>query len=495
MVKTFFATLLFLSALSGKYIQAQNNAKADSLQFEINKQTDLVSKSLLSLEYSWELKYSDAQKALEISYLALSNLKENNHDEGIAIAHSYIGVYYLIDNNLKEAANHLKKSEQLFIAQNNQERLSRVYNNLGIVTSNLYDYDAALFYYKKSLEIKEHYLKNTNLSANLINIGSIYYDKGDYQECIIHNEEALIITLREKKVASTATVYANLGAAYERLGQYKRSINYTLKSLALYQNEINNPLAQSRAYSNLGSVYMSQEAFEEAEYYFNKSLEINKTIHNENQNLISLNNLAELYRRQEKLDEAENTIQKTLLLYQEDSDIQEKIISLETASNIAHDRKEYQSALTYYKEYIRLSDSLYASSNIQNTQLALTQSELAIEKVKEERVLEAKRIINQKLNIRYYFGVFTLVIILCMLLVFILKIQIPFWSVTVLNFLFSLSWMANTFLYLFVESNLLQALGTHLFIAILIVIIAFGSMLHAFLQIVFQKKLGYYERA
>ncbi len=493
MVKTITVTLLFLFASAGNLLQAQNNPKADSLQFEINKESDIVFKSLLTLEYSWEIKHTNLEKAFEMSNWALSKLTAHHHAEGIAIAHSYIGMYYFIQNNLKEAIRHLKKSEKLFLPQKNYERLSRVYNNLGIVSSNLYDYDAALLYYNKSLEIKEHHLKNTDLSANLINIGTIYYDQGNYEECIRFNEEALIITLREKRITSTAAAYSNLGVAHERLGHYKKSINYALKALELYQNEINNPLSQSRAYSNLGAVYMSQGDYEEAEFYFFRALEINEEINNPTQNLVSLNNLAELYRRQKNLDKAEITIQKTLVLSNKTSDIQEELISLETASNIANDQHDYESALTYFKEYIRLSDSVYTLSNIQNMQLALTQSELAIEKVKEEKELEAKRITAQKLNIRFYFGVITALIVFSMLLIYSLEIRIPNWSFSILNFFFSLSWIANVFLYLFVESGFLESFGTQVFFLIILSVIVFGSMLHAFLQIIFSKKLGYYE--
>lgn len=493
MVKHLSATLFLLIACMVANVQAHNNTKADSLQFEINKQSEIVAKSLLTLEYSWEIKYTNLDKAFELSNWALTKLKANNHSEGIAIAHSYIGVFYFLQNELKQAVNHLKKAEKLFIGQNNHERLSRVYNNLGIVSSNLYDYDAALLYYNKSLEIKEHHLNNTDLSANLINIGSIYYDKGNFEECVRFNEEALIITLREKRIASTATIYSNLGAAHERLGHYKRSINYALKALDLYQNEINNPLSQSRAYSNLGAVYMSQNDYDEAEFYFHRALDINELINNKTQNLVSLNNLAELYRRQHKLDKAEKTIQKTLQLYTEDHDFEEKLISYETASNIASDKKDYQTALTYYKQYITLSDSLYTLTNIQKTQLALTQSELAIEKVKEEKELEAQKVANQKLNIRLYFGGITIFIIICMILVYFLEIRIPMWSVSMLNFFFSLSWITFAFLYLFVESGYLESHGTQSFFLLILGVVILGSIIHAFVQKAISKKLGYYE--
>ncbi|MGB0806927.1 MAG: tetratricopeptide repeat protein, partial [Salibacteraceae bacterium] len=353
-----------------------SNFKADSISSLLNSTTDPRTTANLKIELAWIKKYEDLKLSTKTTLENLKQLNQLNDDEGVAIATSYLGVYYYLDNKLPEAVIQLKIAEEYFEREQNVDRLCRVYNNLGVCYGSLYNYIEALSYYNKVLDLKNQLPQVHDISSNLINIASIYYNQGDYNQCINYYEQALVLTIANKNHESTAIVYSNLGASYERLGNYPESINYALKALEVYQNKTENKLAIIRTYSNLGSTYMSLNKLEEARHYYNRSSELNKEANSEGQQIVILNNLAELERLSGNYKQAKTHALKGLSLSIATNNSEEELISLNTLSNIENDLQDYKSSLWYYKEYIQLSDSLLEISNYQKTQLALDQNQL-----------------------------------------------------------------------------------------------------------------------
>ncbi len=459
-----------------------NNSISDSLQFEISETIAPNKKAHLTLEYCWSSRHDNLEKSLELTTWAKQTLLEQEDIEGVAIANSYLGAFYFLQNQNSKAISYLKEAEKTFKATSNYDRLSRVYNNLGIAYAGVYDYNSSIYYYNQSLKIKEQHLQDVDISTNLVNIATIYYDQGDYEKCIKTNEEALIITLNTGNLNSTAIIYSNLGASHERMKHYKRAINYNLKALDIYQNEISSPIALIRTYSNLGAVYLSQNDFEIAEYYFRKSLEINEKVNNASQNAVTLNNLAELYRKQSKLIESLNYAQQALTLANQSNNTEEELVSLKTLSEIEKELNNYQKAYQFYVEYITLSDSLMEISEYHNTQLALAQNEIAIENIKKEKDLTIQQLRNKKTIIWHVFGWALTITIFIWILVFIKKPNIKSSGINILNYCLSLFWISWVFLYLFSKSNLINTLGTPIFSMIIISVIIIGAGIHTLLH-------------
>lgn len=455
-----------------------STAQTDSLQFALTETQDPNQKALLTLEYLWQTKYNNLDKAIELTNIAKNTLEKQKDAEGVAIANSYLGGFYYLNNEYTTAINYLTEAELSFQKTRNYERLSRVYNNLGNAYGGIFDYNSAIFFYNKSLKIKEQHLKNSDISSNLVNIATIYYDQGEYEKCIQTNEEALIITLQKEDLRSTAIIYGNLGAAYERIGSYKKAINYDLKALDLFQNEVNNPIALIRTYSNLGTVYMSKDEIEIAEHYFRKSLEFNVKTNNKGQNAVTYNNLAELYRKQSKLGDAHTYALEAFHLAIESKNGEEELISLKILSDIENERENYQMAYSYYIKYIALSDSLIKLSDYHNTKLALTQNELAIEKIKREKDRSIQEVTDKKIQIWRSFGWILLFIVILWVITYILKINIGLSGISILNYFLTLFWISWVFLYLFVKSNLINTLGISIFSGILVSIIILGGAIH-----------------
>lgn len=92
--------------------------------------------------------------------------------------------------------------------------------------------------------------------------GNTYADKGQYDQAILYYGKTLEITPR------SASTYINRGQAYSAKGQYDRAISDYNKAL-----EINPRYA--KAYNNRGIAYRAKSEYDRAISDYNKAVEIN----------------------------------------------------------------------------------------------------------------------------------------------------------------------------------------------------------------------------
>lgn len=103
----------------------------------------------------------------------------------------------------------------------------RAYYNLGLAHFSLGQYREAITYCEKAIEINPAYLKVYR------NLGDIYISLGRYKEAIVYWEKAIEIN------PDDADSYADMGVAYEELGQYQKARQSFIKAKQLFQRQDN----------------------------------------------------------------------------------------------------------------------------------------------------------------------------------------------------------------------------------------------------------------
>ena len=106
---------------------------------------------------------------------------------------------------------------------------SSLYNLLGVVYMKLFDYDNALFYYKKALHLKIDAIRKLKIKHN---IAVVYMAKHDYHRAI---QILLPLTLR-KEIQNDPAPYSkaldNLGFSYFKVG-HPKGIEYLNQALKI----------------------------------------------------------------------------------------------------------------------------------------------------------------------------------------------------------------------------------------------------------------------
>ena len=159
------------------------------------------------------------------------------------------------------------------------ETTAKSYGNIGLVYRNLGDYNKALDYYFKALEIRKDVFgeKHPNTAGTYGNIGVVYHNLEDYDKALEFYNKALEI---DKDVLGenhhdTAISYNNIGVVYDELGDYDKALEYHNKALEIKKEVLGEKHASTAmSYNNIGNVYDDLGDYDKALEYHNKALEI-----------------------------------------------------------------------------------------------------------------------------------------------------------------------------------------------------------------------------
>ena len=175
------------------------------------------------------------------------------------------------------------KAQQVFevlLQQTTEERArGAIYNQLGVMATNLGQYEEATGYYEKSIRIeeKQNPCNHQSLAASYNNIGSVYHSMGDYPKALSYYEKDLEISQQSLPPThpDLAASYNNIGGVYNRMGDYPKALSSHEKALAIRQQSLpptHPDLASS--YGNIGNVYNSMGDYPKALSSFEKTLAI-----------------------------------------------------------------------------------------------------------------------------------------------------------------------------------------------------------------------------
>ena len=229
-------------------------------------------------------KYAYYEESIEVNlrFIRLSE-ETNGQNKTTAVSYNNIGiVYYNLGEYDKALEYYFKALEIQKAVLGEKHRDTAVsYNNIGAVYQNLGDYDKALEYHNKALEIRKEVLeeKHSDTAISYGNIGAVYGNLGDYDKALEHFIKALEITkdVLGEKHPDTAGFYYNIGLVYDELGDYDKALEYYNKALEIFKDVLgeNHPHTAA-SYNNIGVVYDNLGDDGKALEYFNKALEIRK---------------------------------------------------------------------------------------------------------------------------------------------------------------------------------------------------------------------------
>ena len=266
----------------------------------------------------------------------------------------------------EEAVKYYTKSieiDQRTLDKNHPD-LSASYNNIASVYNRMGEYSKALEYYEKSIEITKISLpkNHPNLATSYNNIALVYNDMGDYSKALEYYEKShkiYEISLPENHPSLSAS-YNNIGLVYNDMGEYSKALEYHEKSIEITKISLpkNHPdLANS--YSTIGQVYNNMGEYSKALEYYEKSHKIFEiSLPKNHPNLaISYSNIGQVYNDMGQYSKA--------LEYHEKS-VEIKKISLPnnhpnlatSYSNIGQvydNMGEYSKALEYYEKSIEIT--------------------------------------------------------------------------------------------------------------------------------------------
>ncbi|BAZ37654.1 TPR domain protein [Calothrix sp. NIES-4101] len=299
-----------LSFLGGVYIAQGYSAKAIEIgqrELEIArilKDPFLEVKALLGLASTYNV-LGDYEQGIQLSQQALTKSAEidiqkvpkNNQEYALGSKPDALGLLSLIYSNLGEYDKALEFAQKrLNLAQSlKKPKLEAdALISLGDVYENIQEFQKAIEITQQALKIARS-INNSDLEAQTLKqISSIYTGKGDYQQALDSAQQILLIAEKTKNSTLKIDVLNLQRQVYTNQGNYK-------KALELFQNALSIAKQNSNfgsewiTLTEIGSFYKTLGDEQKSTEYFQQSLTLAQKIKNPQFESVSLFLLAYSY--------------------------------------------------------------------------------------------------------------------------------------------------------------------------------------------------------
>lgn len=232
-------------------LQAYTYKKNDSLLAETNNQLGRLYFFTNQLD-SATIFFKDARALL----------KKQKDKKQSSIINISLGAIYLRQGNYEKTIATLTESASFFEANEDELNAAKCYSNISSAFAELENYDKAIEYSEKALEV---FNKNSLSQFQLItlpNLATQHYKKGDTIKAINYYNEAETLAKKLKNKRSLSMIYNNLGNIYLENNPNKAE-SYLLNALQL-KEELNLNDGIDITKSNLGYIYLKNKKFSKA---------------------------------------------------------------------------------------------------------------------------------------------------------------------------------------------------------------------------------------
>lgn len=363
----------------------------------------------LGLLYVEQESYQEAKifflEALDIS----QDILPSEHIFILSIYNSLASVYTYLED-YPEANNYFEKALAIQeLSRANKIDVAKMLNNFAVLQLKKSRYQEAKSYFIQALDIYNQVLginKHPDTITIIYNLGVIHQEEGLYREAEYNYLTALNRgkELLEKEHTQNIKTLNSLAQLYLELGQYDLAKKYFESALKITDNNFQTEEKLSLKASllgGMGSLYLSQGNYKEAESLNLRALKIKKEFWKKDHSEIALNlnNLAVL-KQEQGLDK------KAQLLFQESLEMRKRLLPpnhpdiAQSIKNLAvtySAQNNYKEAELLFKKALEIEENIWEK---QHPRIATTLSSLGLLFLDIERYEEAELYLEKSLEIR-----------------------------------------------------------------------------------------------
>jgi two-component sensor histidine kinase/tetratricopeptide (TPR) repeat protein len=347
------------------YIEQSNKKKLELIELLKRMAVDNKNNFYLNVCFLFKSKLNnkngDIKNALIYAHTALKNsIKDQNNNQ---IVQSYLQIGSVYYNFMKDdSAEYYYNKGINFILKNKikdeNEVLSSLYGNLGLIYKYKNMLDLSIKYFIKSYETAEKVQNWDGMSSALLSIGDIYIELKDFQK----SEKYLLQVLKKSKEISIndnlLSLYRSLGLLYSHWGKFNKAKYYNTLALNGFKKSAENLYIWDE-YNNLSIIFTDNRRYEEAHMYNKEAILYAKKLNNLYYTNISKINLARIFIKTNEFSKAEGLI-KTFIndtCCKEKIDLKNKGLLYNLLYELYQYKKDYKNSLSFYKKYKIIEDS------------------------------------------------------------------------------------------------------------------------------------------
>lgn len=303
---------------------------------------------------AWKYKGINVDKSIEYSERAKSISEKINYTSGIITALRYEGIAY-----------------------RNKRKLAK-----------------ALELFMMSLKFSEKLADTNAIAASNTMIGTVYHALGDDLLAINYNQKAIELYLAINKADGLCASYNNIGNSFKKMKKYNEALENFSHSLD-YAQSLTDTSRIIEVINNIGTVHIEQNNLDEAFKQYSRAIRLSQD--NPNRRDIyctALLNLGIVYGKSKQFNNAVKHLNDALLIAAEigyTGIVQEGFISL---SDNYEKSGDYEKALSYFKKYTQMKDSVFT----EKTSNDIAEMQTKYETEKKDIEIAVKQVLIDKRN-------------------------------------------------------------------------------------------------
>ena len=294
------------------------------------------------------------------------------------------------------------------------------YAIIGEIHRKMGDFQKALEYALKSLEVAELLGKQALMANCYNNIGIIYKEQDDLEQSKKYYFKAMKLNNQlPNREYYTGSNYNNIGIIYRNTKQYD-------SALICYQNGlkyIQSPYGKATIYNNIGAVFYDLKVYDSAQYYHQNALSIQKEQGYNEQVSLSMISLAQVMNKMGRHGESLKLGLEAYQMNEKENSYDLLSDAAEALSEAYNGLGDLASSLFYFKKYKQYQDSLYN----ENKRKEIISQQLRFEtreREKENELLRKKAELSEaKIKFQYIIGIVLVAVLLLSVWVLYLNIK------------------------------------------------------------------------
>ena len=356
----FFISILTLFVFSF-WLQAQSNPDET---FK-NKPDTLTIDSLRLL--GLRIYENNPDEAIRNINIAINLSKDLNDKIRIAKGLNCLGIAYATKDDYAKSFDLYEKALNYSTDSNDFDLISAIYNNQGNIYQSLTLYDLAEESYLKAidfLEKKDSPDKILFLNNTLHNLGQTYRFIGNYEKALIYYKKSIEVLEKGNvdlniKNYREAKTYAEIGMANVLMGNYDiaedlfKTYTDTIEKKGVY-------LDMAQLYFYTGKLHLEQKKYTKAKEYLKKSEDLTVLTNTNYLKIKILESLSKLY-------EASGEFSKAIELFELQSKLKDSVLNSESTWRIYNIKRTYENERQFQqvelikkeKEIAQIKNTLY----------------------------------------------------------------------------------------------------------------------------------------
>ena len=375
-LKPILFTLLFFTLVG--LAKGQN---IDSLQNKLRSELSdsLRLRTLIRLANAYQS--VDLKKSFEFAEKATHLAEEKNILWGKASSYFALAIFHSISGDFRSSAKYNDLALNISFQLRDTSRMTYCYNNLGLNYSNFGKYDEAYFYFTQSYQLAIAKKDSAGMAVALHNMASVFKELGQYDRALDYLRHTQKISDAIKDYAGKAYNFDEIGDIYRRRGMYDSALKALRTSLKVARElKLNANDLETETLIKVAKTFLDKNENTNALAYYDTAYALYKKADN-NYGLAQVDlGRAKTYLKEKKFSQALALMESSATTARQTNSWSLEIECYENLATLHEQQGDLQKALSYYKQYKQLEDSLFS----QGMQAKLLQDQVRFETASKE---------------------------------------------------------------------------------------------------------------